>query len=347
MLSRFWEKDFQKNLLQEKKKIIKKHKAEFVAFLEKKYGKEYYNKAVSERELIRDINEFEAYREEKNSTNVDKKIKKTPAKKIETANHQKPKLKPKRAPKIIWLLNNGKVKDISISEKDDEEENENDDNNEHIPNKRPFFKLGLDDIEFEVDNDNIEIVFPLNGSKRWLRDKNGLVLLKKEVVKELEKMKKFWQQRKAKNKQKEYDIDIFLKEKYGKSNNKTIRKIKKIRCLSAEDVEELDTFLEGKYGFNPFYNNEFCTFLKEKYGKASEIVISEAEHNGGFYDEDIEDFEKHREAKTLKANFLNHSKENIKQETSKKEKPTQKTKNKNLQKYKLKPKRAPKRIWIH
>lgn len=124
MLSRFWEKDFQKNLLQEKKKIIKKHKAEFVAFLEKKYGKEYYNKAVSERELIRDINEFEAYREEKNSTNVDKKIKKTPAKKTETANSQKHKLKPKRAPKRVWLLSDGKVNESPVFEEDDEEEYE-------------------------------------------------------------------------------------------------------------------------------------------------------------------------------------------------------------------------------
>ena len=205
MLKRFWIDS------KKKEQIKKKHKAEFIAFLEKKYGKEYYNKVISESELERDIDEFETYRKEKNSTNIDEKAEKAPTQKTKTANHQKPKLKPKRAPKIIWLLNNGKINDIPISEKDDEEENENYDNNKHIPDKRPFFKLGLDDIEFEVDNDNIEIEFPLNGSKRWLRDKNGLVLLKKEVVKELEKMKKFWQQRKAKNKQKEYDIDIFLK----------------------------------------------------------------------------------------------------------------------------------------
>ena len=126
MLPRFWEKGFQKNLLQEKKKRIKKHKAEFVAFLEKKYGKEYYNKAVSERELIRDINEFEIYRGEKNSTNVDKKAEKTPAQKIETANPHKHKLKPKRAPKRVWLLSDGKINESPVFEEyDNDEEYEN------------------------------------------------------------------------------------------------------------------------------------------------------------------------------------------------------------------------------
>lgn len=344
MLKRFWIDS------KKKEQIKKKHKAEFIAFLEKKYGKEYYNKVISESELERDIDEFEIYREEKNSTNIDKKTGKTPAQKTEIASPKKHKLKPKRAPKIVWLFNNGKVNERPVSEKDDEEENENDNNNEHILDKKPFCKLGLDDITFVVDNNNIEIEFPLNGPKRWLRDKNGHLLLKKEVVKELEKMKKFLQERKAKNKQKEYDIDIFLKEKYGKSNNKTIRKIKKTRCLSVEDIEDFDTFLEERYGFDPLCNNEFHTFLKEKYGKASEIVISEAENNGGFYDEDIEDFEKYREPKPLKSNSIKHSKENIEQKSSKKEKENktaQKTKNKNLQKYKLKPKRGRKtRFWL-
>ena len=107
MLSRLFES------LQDKKK-----KAEFVAFLEKKYGKEYYNKIVSESEVQEDIDEFETYREGKNSTNVDKKAEKQFIQKIETANPKKYKLKPKRAPKIVWLCSSN---DNPIPEEDDEE----------------------------------------------------------------------------------------------------------------------------------------------------------------------------------------------------------------------------------
>ena len=70
MLKRFWIDS------KKKEQIKKKHKAEFIAFLEKKYGKEYYNKVISESELERDIDEFETYRKEKNSTNIDEKAEK-------------------------------------------------------------------------------------------------------------------------------------------------------------------------------------------------------------------------------------------------------------------------------
>ena len=119
MLSRFWEGEG----IQEKKKRIKKHKTEFIAFLEKKYGKEYYNKIISESEVKRDIDEFEKYRKtqilkEKNLKHIEKELKNTLKQKVKTTNLQKYKIKPKRAPVTVWLLNSSSKPDEEIKEED-------------------------------------------------------------------------------------------------------------------------------------------------------------------------------------------------------------------------------------
>jgi len=235
MLKRFWIDS------KKKEQIKKKHKAEFIAFLEKKYGKEYYNKVISESEFERDVDEFETYIEGKNSTNVNKKAKKI----------------------LFWRI------------------------------------LRLNDIEFIVDdNDTVNLSFILdNKSKRVVIDKFGHFRLDKKVVKEW-KTEKFWQERKTKNKQKEYDFDFFLIDKqfgYFRLDKEVVKEWKKI-----------EKFWQERKAKNKRKEYDFDLFLKEKYGKASQIIISEAEKNNDFYDEDIEDFEKH----------------------------------------KLKPKRAPKRVWL-
>lgn len=115
MLSRFWES------LQEKKERIKKHKTEFIVFLEKKYGKEYYNKVVSESEVKEDIDEFETYREEKllksnilktnkllkQKQKIEKETKKSKLKAEETI-HKEPlkkyRLKQKQRKTTFWLV---------------------------------------------------------------------------------------------------------------------------------------------------------------------------------------------------------------------------------------------------
>lgn len=367
MLTKFWEKA-------ETKKQDKKYEAEFDAFLKEKYGKEYFNKVIkkhynevmSDDEIDKNIDEFEKYRKtkilkEKNLKYIKKELKNTLKQKVKTINLQKYKLKPKRAPVTVWLLNsNGKPDEMIDSKEIIEEEKENYNDNECTPKKRSlrslfdqldyYDKVTIDDIEYELEvdddaNSKILISFPINASKRrwWTTDADSYLALKlrkevhEEIKKNLKELKRFQQKRKTKIKQNEYDWDIFLKEKYGERYNKVVRKINK-KGASIEDFQDFDIFLERKYGFNPLEDNKFYAFLKEKYGKATFIIVAEAYQNGGFYNEDINEFEKYRS--TIEKKLL---KQKAEKEITKESK--QIFKNTIPKKYKLKPKRGTARFW--